>query len=50
MHKVIIQLPEIKLIGITARTSNAAEMNDDTAKIGITMQHFFRQATRQNSK
>lgn len=41
MHKVITQLSEIKLIGITARTSNAAEMNADTAKIGITMQRFF---------
>lgn len=51
MHKVITQLSEIKLIGITARTSNAAEMNADTAKIGITMQRFFcRQATRQNPK
>ncbi|MFQ3887399.1 MAG: GyrI-like domain-containing protein [Rickettsia conorii subsp. raoultii] len=41
MHKVITQLSEIKLIGITVRTSNAAEMNADTAKIGITMQRFF---------
>ncbi|WP_232202675.1 hypothetical protein [Rickettsia montanensis] len=41
MHKVITQLSEVKLIGITARTSNAAEMNADTAKIGITMQRFF---------
>ena len=41
MHKIIEQLPEIKLVGITASTSNAAEMNPDTAKIGITMQKFF---------
>ncbi len=41
MNKVITQLSEIKLVGITARTSNAAEMNADTAKIGTTMQQFF---------
>ncbi|WP_331370621.1 GyrI-like domain-containing protein, partial [Rickettsia felis] len=41
MNKVITQLSEIKLVGITAHTSNAAEMNADTAKIGTTMQRFF---------
>ncbi|KIJ88498.1 GyrI-like domain-containing protein [Rickettsia asembonensis] len=41
MNKVITKLSEIKLVGITARTSNAAEMNTDTAKIGKTMQQFF---------
>ena len=41
MNKTIAQLSEIKLVGITARTSNAAEMNPDTAKIGATMQRFF---------
>lgn len=35
------ELTEIKLVGITARTSNAREMNPDTAKIGATMQKFF---------
>lgn len=41
MNKVITHLPEIKLVGITARTSNRAEMNPDTAKIPMTMQQFF---------
>ena len=41
MNKVITQLSEIKLVGITARTSNAAEMKADTAKIGAIMQQFF---------
>ncbi|HJD60248.1 MAG TPA: GyrI-like domain-containing protein [Rickettsia endosymbiont of Omalisus fontisbellaquei] len=41
MNKVIIQLSEIKLVGITARTSNTAEMNADTAKIEATMHRFF---------
>lgn len=41
MNKKIEQLPAIKLVGITARTSNSIEMNVDTAKIGVTMQRFF---------
>jgi predicted transcriptional regulator YdeE len=41
MNKMMIQLPELKLVGLTARTSNAAEMNPETAKIGPTMQRFF---------
>lgn len=41
MNKTIQQLPEIKLVGITARTSNNQEINPDNAKIGITMQKFF---------
>lgn len=41
MNKIITELPEIKLVGITARTSNAAEFNPDTTKIGATMQKFF---------
>lgn len=41
MNKTITSLAEIKLIGITARTSNAQEMNPATAKIGATMQKFF---------
>ena len=35
------QLSEIKLVGIKAFTSNAREMNPETAKIGATMQKFF---------
>ncbi len=41
MKKNITQLPEIKLVGISARTSNALEMNPATAQIGKTMQRFF---------
>ena len=41
MNKNIEQLPVIKLVGITARTSNQLEMNPETAKIGATMQKFF---------
>ena len=41
MSKVIEQLPEIKLVGISAVTKNSAEMDPDTAKIGATMQQFF---------
>lgn len=41
MQKTMTQLPELKLVGITARTSNAREMNPNTAKIGATMQKFF---------
>ncbi len=34
-------LSEIKCVGITARTSNALEMNPETAKIGMTLQTYF---------
>lgn len=41
MQQTITQLPEIKLVGITARTTNPAEMNPETAKIGATIAKFF---------
>lgn len=41
MKKITTELPKILLVGITARTNNAAEMNPATAKIGATMQRFF---------
>ena len=41
MNKIAIELPEMKLVGITARTNNAAEMNPETAKIGKTLRKFF---------
>jgi predicted transcriptional regulator YdeE len=41
MNQALSHLPEIRLMGITARTSNAAEMNPATAQIGATMQRFF---------
>lgn len=41
MHKTITSLPDIKLVGITTRTSNNQEMKPETSKIGILMQNFF---------
>lgn len=41
MKKIIEQLPEIKLVGITARTSTALEFDPKQAQIGKTMQRFF---------
>lgn len=41
MQKKIESLSLIQLVGITARTNNAAEMNPDTAKIGATLQRYF---------
>lgn len=41
MQKIYTKLPEIRLVGISTRTSNAAEMDKATAKIGLTMQRFF---------
>ncbi len=41
MKKANIQLPEIKLVGITARTSNSLEANPETAKIGQTIGNYF---------
>lgn len=41
MNKTIIALSEIKLVGITARTSNAREMSPETSKIGATVKKFF---------
>lgn len=41
MEKTILELPEIKLVGIAVRTDNAGELNPDTAKIERTMQKFF---------
>ena len=41
MNKTITALTAIKLVGITARTSNAQEMNLETSQIGATMQRFF---------
>lgn len=46
MQKIIEQLSEIKLVGITARTSNALEFEPKTALIGKTMQKFLEKACR----
>ena len=49
MQKFTIHLPEIKLLGITARTSNAAEMNPATAKIGPIMQQYMQNGIAQGT-
>jgi len=41
MKKSTIILNEIKLVGITAITSNASEMDATTAKIGQTLEQYF---------
>lgn len=41
MQKTTIDLPEIKLVGITARTNLANEINPITAKITPTIQQYF---------
>ena len=41
MKHALVQLPTIKLVGVAVCTSNAAEFNAATAKIGATMQKFF---------
>lgn len=41
MRKTEINLNEIKLVGITVRTSNSLEMNPETAKIGQTIGKYF---------
>ncbi len=41
MKKIITQLPEIKLVGITVRTNNKIESYPETAKIGTIVQRFF---------
>ena len=47
MKKTREQILEIKLVGITARTSNFLEMNPETSKIGATMQKFFSSGMQQ---
>ena len=41
MEKSKTELKEIKLVGIKARTSNAREMNPDTALIGANINRYF---------
>lgn len=44
MQKTVTELPEIKLLGISCRTNNTAEMNISSAKIAPTIQKYFQQA------
>lgn len=48
MHKVETKLSEIKLVGITTRTNNAAEMNPQEAQIGSVMQRYFGERVHDN--
>jgi predicted transcriptional regulator YdeE len=43
VNKIIQELPEMKLVGISVRTNNNCELDPTTSKIGITMQRFFAQ-------
>ena len=42
--KITVQLPEIKLVGITARTNNANECNVESGKVGPCVQSYFQNA------
>lgn len=44
MNKEIVTQPQMKLMGISVRTSNAAEFNPETAKIGMTVQKYISEA------
>jgi predicted transcriptional regulator YdeE len=41
MNKVLIQLPEIKIVGVKQRTNNSNEMTLANAKIPATVQKYF---------
>lgn len=45
-QQTTLQWPCMKLMGISCRTSNAAEMNPSTAKIGTTVQQYRASATK----
>lgn len=48
MKKQKISLPEIKLVGISVRTNNEAEINPLTGKIFGCIQRYFHQALAEN--
>jgi predicted transcriptional regulator YdeE len=41
MKKELVTRPEIKLVGLSVRTNNQAEMNPETAKIGALLGQFW---------
>ncbi len=43
MKKELVNKPEIKLVGLTARTNNKNEMNPQTSKIGELMGRYWNQ-------
>lgn len=49
MEKTVLQLPEIKLVGIATRTSNAREMNPDTAQIPTMIQRYDGSGVAENT-
>jgi predicted transcriptional regulator YdeE len=44
MKNEVLYLPELTLLGISARTNNKDESNPEKAKISRTVQHYFHQA------
>ena len=46
MQKTIIMLPAIKLVGISCRTNNLAEMEPATAKISTTIKKYIALSTK----
>ena len=48
MKKSMIELSEIKLVGITVRTNLQTEMDPSRAKIGQTIQAYFQDGIAQN--
>lgn len=49
MKSSIIKIPEIKLIGLKAYTSNQGEFDPETAKIGSVIQEYCQKYLNQNS-
>ena len=47
MEKIITQLPEIKLVGISTRTNNEAEENIFTMKIFRTLRQYFNEGLQE---
>lgn len=49
MKKSTLLLPEMKLVVLKGRTTNAIEMNPDTAKMGETIQTYFQQGLHEKT-
>lgn len=50
MEKQKVELTEIKIAGISCRTNNANEMNQDLAQIGKTVQEYFKVINKEGIK
>ena len=44
MKKIIITLPEIKLVGVMVKTNNQLEADPSTAKIGLMSYQYFNES------